>query len=477
MLYLPYLVTIRPTASKLAPLLALLCASTLGACSDDGGGGGSSSNRPDGGGSILGGGNNNNNSKAIDAEDYCTRVCKVADDCDDDFDKQTCSHRCDNQASSIAKLNPKVQTELYECFDDSACKVVNASDFIAECLNEAVDELTVSKAGKDFCAELEDAANACDFDDYNEDICLQSTTAFADDVLADAKVCAGKKCELVVECLEATFTLPGELDGAPVGLDSKGKVASGSDAVSAVAALLPETTGSNPVSPVSPNVSPDEEPDASVGPVNPDPSDDTDDTNDEPDTTEETSEPEDTSDESTDTSEPEQTDTSDEPTDDTETSEPAPTDSTDTTSSSEPAPTSDATDATDTTDEPTDETDTTDTTEVTTDTTDVPTDTTDTTDTVDEEACTDCRHEVCATEEYVCVYDPETENTDLNTCLELDIAVGACTEAYGAVGQEDEWDACYATARVNTNESSLQLYDAFLQCFYYDATDQCQACQ
>src|SRR5690606_1205046 len=102
-----------------------LVVTAVAGCSDDGGGGGdgrSIFNRADGGATVT-------NSREVDAEDSCELVCKVADDCDKNFDKQTCSHRCGNQASSIVKLNPSVQSELYECFEDSTCKVVNAESF------------------------------------------------------------------------------------------------------------------------------------------------------------------------------------------------------------------------------------------------------------------------------------------------------------------------------------------------------------
>lgn len=413
-----------------------LVVTAVAGCSDDGGGGGdgrSIFNRADGGATVT-------NSREVDAEDYCELVCKVADDCDKNFDKQTCSHRCGNQASSIVKLNPSVQSELYECFEDSTCKVVNAESFVAGCLGEAVEDLKATKAGKDFCNELSEAADDCKFSDYDEDVCLQATLAFADDVLASARTCAGKKCSLVVECLDATFTLPGEIDGTTVGLDAKGRVTSGSTTQPTVVALLPKTAGSLPISPVNPDVSPTGLPDASAT-VEPDPTGVT------------TYDPTD----STDTDEPAPTDTSSEPrpTDSTST-EPVPTN---TTSSSEPVPTSE---------DETDSSDPTDTTEV--DTSDV--DTTDTTE-PDPEACAACQFDVCYTEVQACAYDPEGEITTLYTCAELDAVLYECSQLYGSPDQEAQWDACYYEALENTTDTSFALLDAYVTCYSSARNDAC----
>jgi hypothetical protein len=92
-----------------------------------------------------------------------------------------------------------------------------------------------------FCQELERAADECSFTDYDERACWQVSSAFSEPVLESATICAKKKCNLIIDCLDATMKVPSELDGAPLGFDN-GEFSSGNAAHPASVSLFPDTT-------------------------------------------------------------------------------------------------------------------------------------------------------------------------------------------------------------------------------------------
>lgn len=179
------------------------------------------------------------------AREYCSRVCTRAKTCDDDFDRQTCERQCQAESGIVVNLNPALAPAFYECVDDTSCSSVGNRRFVAGCLANAAEDVDLPKQGEKLCKALEDAADECSFTDYSERACRTAIAAYADGALADAAVCAQKKCELIFPCLTATLTLPSELNGTPIGF-TEGGLSSSGNARTVVEALFPRSADQAP---------------------------------------------------------------------------------------------------------------------------------------------------------------------------------------------------------------------------------------
>lgn len=177
----------------------------------------------------------------VEADDYCKHLCDRGKACDEAYDRQTCVRECESESGVIGNLNPALLEGLYECVDKTSCSTIEAERFVAECLADAADEVDPNTAGKALCTELETAADECSFTDFDERACWQVSSAYSDEVLESAAICARKKCELIVDCLDATLKVPSELDETPIGFDD-GELSSESSARPATESFLPETS-------------------------------------------------------------------------------------------------------------------------------------------------------------------------------------------------------------------------------------------
>lgn len=177
---------------------------------------------------------------SIAAGDYCQRLCSRAKACDESFDRQTCVRECESESGVISNLNPELVDGLYECVEQTSCSTIASERFIGVCLADAANGIRPSAAGQAFCEELRTASDECSFTDFDERSCWQVSSGFADNALEGAAVCAKKRCELIVDCLDATLKLPSELDGSPLGFE-EARFSSGNLALPASASFLPET--------------------------------------------------------------------------------------------------------------------------------------------------------------------------------------------------------------------------------------------
>lgn len=187
----------------------------------------------------------------VEADDYCKHLCDRGKACNEDYDRQTCVRECTSESGVIGNLNPSLLAGLYECVDKTSCSTIEAERFIAACLADAASDVAPNSAGKALCKELETAADECSFTDFDERACWQVSSAYSDEVLESATICARKKCELIVDCLDATLKVPSELDGSPIGFDT-GQLSSGTEARAATESFLPETSNAS----VSPETDP-----------------------------------------------------------------------------------------------------------------------------------------------------------------------------------------------------------------------------
>jgi hypothetical protein len=187
----------------------------------------------------------------VAADDYCAHLCGRAKACNASFDRQTCLRECKSESGVITNLNPQLLDGLYECVENTSCSTIAAERFVATCLADSGSSIEPSSTGKFFCQELETAADECSFTDYDQRACWQVTNAYADAVLESAAICAKKKCQLIVDCLDATMKVPSELDGSPIGFENA-EFSSGNAALPASASLFPETASAS-VSPHTPS--------------------------------------------------------------------------------------------------------------------------------------------------------------------------------------------------------------------------------
>lgn len=152
----------------------------------------------------------------------------------------------------IGNLNPNLVVGLYECVDSTSCSTIGAERFVATCLADAAKDVEPSPAVRDFCKELETAADDCSYTDYDKQACWKVSAVYSDAVLASAVVCAKKECGLIIECVDATLKLPTEPDGSPIGFDGV-ELSSGAAALPATAAIFPKTATTRPVPPDQPS--------------------------------------------------------------------------------------------------------------------------------------------------------------------------------------------------------------------------------
>lgn len=188
-------------------------------------------------------------SGAIDDDAYCRTLCDRGKSCDEAYDRQTCLRQCQSESGVITNLSSDLTEGWTECVDNTSCSTIGTERFVAECLADAANHVEPSDRGSQFCAELRRAADECSFTDYDERACWRAVTAYSEVALESGIVCAKKRCELIVDCLEATLKLPSEPDGSPIGFDDQG-LSSGRDAVPAEQSLLPETSLALPPSPI-----------------------------------------------------------------------------------------------------------------------------------------------------------------------------------------------------------------------------------
>lgn len=220
----------------------------------------------------------NEDTTQLVAREYCARVCDRAKTCDEDFDRQTCERQCQGQSGVLVNLNPALAEGFYECVDDTACSTVGNGRFFASCLASTAKDVGIPKEGEKLCAALENAADECSFTDYSERACRTAISTYSDGALADAIVCAQKKCDLIFPCLGATLTLPSELNGAPIGFTNQGLSSSG-NARTAVQTMFPRSASEAPITapdattsaPLDPTSGPldEDETSESVDPVDP----------------------------------------------------------------------------------------------------------------------------------------------------------------------------------------------------------------
>lgn len=177
----------------------------------------------------------------VEADDYCKHLCDRGKACDESYDRQTCVRECESESGVIGNLNPALLEGLYECVDKTSCTTIEAERFVAACLADSAGDVDPNAAGKALCKELETAADECSFTDFDERACWQVSTAYSDEVLESATICARKKCALIVDCLDATLKVPSELDGTPIGFDD-GEISSGTGARAATESFLPESS-------------------------------------------------------------------------------------------------------------------------------------------------------------------------------------------------------------------------------------------
>lgn len=179
-------------------------------------------------------------SSNVDVDTYCATLCDRGKTCDEAYDRQTCLRQCQSESGVVTNLGPALIEGWTACVNNTSCSTIATEQFVAECLADAANSVEPSDRGSQFCDELRRAADECSFTDYDERACWRAVTAYSDVALESGVVCAKKRCELIVDCLEATLKLPSEPDGSPIGFDDQG-LSSSAEALPAVQSLLPET--------------------------------------------------------------------------------------------------------------------------------------------------------------------------------------------------------------------------------------------
>jgi len=170
---------------------------------------------------------------------FCSGYCANIKACDAKIDERTCANACEN---ANAALFPKLRTDVVEavsaCFDDKDCKTTLSGNYDAACMKEAQAKTAPSTAAVSFCEALNGSRSKCKVSS-DKSSCLNAAKVYADEVLADAELCAKNACSDVDVCVAAALAIPA---GATLGGGGASTNTSASDKPSTV------TSCTNPTS-------------------------------------------------------------------------------------------------------------------------------------------------------------------------------------------------------------------------------------
>lgn len=170
----------------------------LGACASNGGNVASSTQGTD----------------PAEVQSFCANYCANIKACDAKIDERTCSNNCENvNAALFPKLRSDVVSGISACFDEKDCKSTLSGNFDAACMKEAQAKTAPSNAALSFCTALQGSRTKCKVS-ADKSGCLNLAKIYADDVLADAELCAKNSCSDVDTCVGAALAIP---PGATIG--------------------------------------------------------------------------------------------------------------------------------------------------------------------------------------------------------------------------------------------------------------------